>query len=783
MGIFRCILQTKNGMKLLFALFLTVNVTAQIGTGQWRLHVPNKNALDVVAGNNVVYAAFEDGLVEYDIAMSDVSLWTDVNGLSDIVLTCLEYYEAGNAVFIGYENGNIDKIVGGTVTNIPAIRLAQVSGIKRINKIVEFQNFIYLATGFSIVKIDPVKDEVKDTYYPTNGDVPILDVAFRNDSIYALTATEMYRGYCNNVALADPSQWTVDSRLPLLTSTKIYKEIEVIDDQLYMLYSDPLYGKDTVYNVKNNGFEVVTNEIYDLEINSIENSNGKLAVNLNGGIYTYNSDYTHFNIENNFSVSNPSIVNSFVYDNVTWIADKSNGLIKYQNYSSQLIPFEGPPKNSFYGLDCKKGKLVVTGGGVQVSGKHMTYNSSGVYIFENETWVLKDVWNESKWTGSDIWDMISVSIDPTDANRIAIGSYSYVPVSIIEDGFNVVDTFTTSNSPLEPTIWSSASAIADLQYDGSGNLWVANSFCTNPLKVYTKDKQWQTINLGSSLVDKSINQIAIDYNGNKWMAVGGVGLVGYNDGGTITTTSDDKQKILNAGTSSGNLPSVEVTAVAVDFDNHVWIGTDNGFAILYDSQGAFDATAGNYNAQRIKLEYEGNVEYLLGNTSIIDIEVDGGNRKWIGTENAGIFLLSADGTEIITSFTTENSPLISNNILEMEFDQSTGELYIITDKGLISYRADASYEDPEYANVKVFPNPVRPDFSGPITIQGIRYDSDIHVTDAAGNVVYKTTSNGGTATWDGKTLQGERVKSGVYLIWTATNTGKGKKVGKVVFIN
>ena len=107
----------------------------------------------------------------------------------------------------------------------------------------------------------------------------------------------------------------------------------------------------------------------------------------------------------------------------------------------------------------------------------------------------------------------------------------------------------------------------------------------------------------------------------------------------------------------------------------------------------------------------------------------------------------------------------------------------MTDKGLISYRTDATYEDPEYSNVKVFPNPVKPDFSGQITIQGIKYDSDIHVTDVAGNLVYKTTSNGGTATWDGKTLTGEKVKSGVYLFWTAPNVGKGRKVGKVVVIN
>ena len=163
--------------------------------------------------------------------------------------------------------------------------------------------------------------------------------------------------------------------------------------------------------------------------------------------------------------------------------------------------------------------------------------------------------------------------------------------------------------------------------------------------------------------------------------------------------------------------------------------------------------------------------------------VDGANRKWFGTANAGIVLLSADGLEIIEQYTTENSPLISNAIVDLELDQSTGELYIITDKGLVSYRTDATYEDPEYSNVVVFPNPARPDFDGPITIQGIRYNSDVKITDVAGNLVYQTTSNGGTATWNGRTLNGDRVGTGVYLIWTAANEGKGRKVGKVLVVN
>jgi hypothetical protein len=264
--------------------------------------------------------------------------------------------------------------------------------------------------------------------------------------------------------------------------------------------------------------------------------------------------------------------------------------------------------------------------------------------------------------------------------------------------------------------------------------------------------------------------------------IDGVGLIGYNDNGTIETISDDKIVTLNTGQSTGALPSETVNAIATDFDNNLWIGTDNGFAVLYGTDNAFDAGPNEYNAQRIKIEYEGNVEYVLGNTAISDIEVDGANRKWIATVNSGLILLSSDGTTVITQFTTENSPLISNNIFDITLDQASGELYIITDKGLISYRTDATYEDPDYKSVTVFPNPVRPDFDGPITMQGIRYDSDIKITDVAGNLVYKTTSNGGTATWNGKTLTGERAATGVYLIWTAPNEGKGRKVGKVLII-
>jgi hypothetical protein len=767
---------------LLFFLALSANLTAQIGMGQWRLHVPNRTAVDVVAQNQIVYAAFENGLLEYDIDASETSIWTEVNGLSDINLTCLGLYPQNNALYIGYDNGNIDKIVDNQVTNIPAIRLAQVQGNKRINKIVAHDGYLYFATSFSIVKIDPIKDEVRETFYPTAEGAAILDLAFRGDSIFALTNNRMLRANINNIALGDPANWVTDNRLDVLTVNN-YHDIEIVQDQLYILYKVDGYGLDTVFQITNSGNLVVSDPNFSVEINSLTNSNNRLVINSDGSVNTFNTDNTLF-----FSVPSYLIgtwftpMNSFFYNGTTWVADNLLGLLQMKNeYSMTKIPFEGPPKKEFYSMDWKDGKLAIAGGGL--SSMAATFSGSGVYLFEDEKWSSFDRDNMSMWNNQNIWDFLSVSIDPTNTNRLAVGTYSEIPISILENGVQVTDTFTPLNSPLEYTPVGEWSFVSSTQYDDQGNLWVLNGFSNEPLKVLSADGNWYSYDCGPSSKNKFTKKMVVDYNGNKWFAIEGSGFFGYNDKGSLSDISDDQVKNFNSGESTGALPSNSVTALAVDFDNEIWIGTDNGFAVLYNSASSFDAGLGDYNTQRIKLEFEGNVEYVLGNTNITDIEVDGANRKWFGTANSGIILLSADGLEVIQQLTTENSPLISDNIIDLKLNQSTGELFIITDKGLVSYRTDASYEDAEYSSVVVFPNPALPDFEGPITIQGIRYDSDVKITDIAGNLVYKTTSNGGTATWNGKTITGEKVTTGVYLIWTAANEGKGRKVGKVLVVH
>jgi len=751
-------------MRIIFLFIFLPNVlAAQVGMEQWRLHVPNKQAIDLVADGNIIFAAFNNGVFEYDLTVNESSMWDNVNGLSDISISCLGYEPITKSVFIGYRNGNLDQLRGSNITNIPGIALAPIQGDKNVYKIVQHNGFIYCASGVGIVKIDPVKSEVKDSYYPTNGNEPILDIAFRGDSIFALSETRVFRGFLQNPGLADPAQWTVDSRVPVLSDANFsYKEIESIDNDLYLQKNSILYSSDSVFRITNTGLSFASPTLgFSVEIKGIGQIENRLVVNSDGVSIIYNSNDTYFNVFNNYGFSSNVNANKIIQlGGNYWLADSKFGLVKNINSSnSERIGFEGPPRSDFFAMDWKNGTLAVVPGGIE--GIVPVYTQPGIYFFKDEVWTSKSKEDQLLWQGNPTHDHISVSINPKDKNQVATGTYSEFGLSIVHVDGIVTDTFTNVNSTLVKSS-SGWYLISDLQYDKSGNLWLLNGFTTEPLKLKTADNQWYSFPIGSLAVNKQSRKMILDNNENIWMSINNVGLFGFNPGDDITDPSDDKKISLTTGEGNGGLPSKEVTAIAVDLDNEIWIGTDNGFAVLYNADGVFDATAGNFDAQRIKLDFDGNVEFVLGETYITDIEVDGGNRKWIGTFGAGVILLSPDGLEILKQFNVANSPLISNNIVDMKIDQNTGEIFIITDKGLVSFRSDASLGTENYDNVEIFPNPARPEFDGPITIQGIKDDSDVRITDVAGNLVFKTTSNGGTATWNGLTVAGERASTGVF---------------------
>lgn len=762
-------------------LFVAFSSKAQIGMGAWKLHVATAKAIDVVASESKVYTAYINGLSVYDIASEEHVLMTALNGLSDIDISCLYYDSIQNAVYIGYTNGNIDKLKNGLIANIPAIKLAQISASKRINHFERHGDYLYVANDFSVIQLDANKDEVKETFYPTNGTERVVDVSIYQDSIYALTPTQLLKGFLTNPLLPDFSQWVRDIRLPYQTANK-YVEMDLFHSRLVILKKSEDYGSDTVYRINASDLEVVTNLPFTVEINSINVSGPYLSVNIDGVINMYNDNlqipeaYGAGNFNTWFSSARTARNQQGL-----WSADLKSGLVMYPSeIAVKFYPVEGTKNDQFYAMDAQKGKLAIASGRLNDNLPGFTRN--GVHFYEEGKWSLLNVKQVTAWPESDTWDFIDVAINPNNTDEVAMATYSYRPLTLM----NATDTlvFDGSNSPIKPTsIGNGWTLVSDVLFDNRGNLWALNGYSDRPLTVRDKTGNWFAFDCGSDGKNKFTNKMIQDYDEILWFATKSDGIIGYKHNGTISDPSDDQFVSINDGPLSGNLPSIAVTALAADFDGELWIGTEEGFAILYNAASAFDAQPGDYNAQQIKVNFEGNVEYVLGKTHITDIEVDGGNRKWMATANAGIILMSADGSEILEQHTMENSPIISNTIYDLQLNQETGELYIVTDKGLVSYRTNASYEDPEYANVKVFPNPVKPTYFGPITMQGIRYNSDVKITDVAGNLIYRTTSNGGTATWNGQNLQGEKVPTGVYFFWTTTNAdGRDRKVGKVMII-
>lgn len=766
---------------VLFGLFyfICLFINAQVGTGEWRLHAPSNSAVDVKVVNDKVHCAMPNILITYDVLSGEKTVRNNVNALSDNEITTLGTYDENKLLFIGYASGNIDVLENESIINFPFIATSQITGSKLIYSIKAYRDFVYVATGFGIVVIDPKKMEVKDTYFPTAGNAPVIDLAFQNDTIYALGENILYKADVNNPFLADASLWNTDTRLIDYTNLGKYNGLIYTNNQIYASFNHNTYAEDSVFNITNN-----TVLLSGVEVAGIDHTNGAVFVNTFGGTYSFEAGETLKEVIFDYVGGVfPNSAATVFYDGNYYIADLANGFVKAPNaFSTTFLNVEGPSSSKSFKLDWQGDRLVVASGGL--SGGNPSFNNSGIYSFYEEKWTNVNRDNQPIIANAEVWDYLAVAVDPKDNGKIAVGTYSKLPLFLVENGNTVVDTFNNANSFLEATsLGNTWTYISDMNFDSKGNLWLANSYANRPLKVLAENGFWYDFELPNAAKNRVTGDVLVDYNDIKWMAVEDGGLIAFSEGLDFDDTSDDKVKLFNTGESTGALPINEVTTIAVDFDNEIWVGTTKGLRILYNSEAALDADFGDYNFQKLVIEFGENNEEVFKNVDIVDIEVDGANRKWIATSGAGLFLFSEDGLEILAEFNEENSPLISNEITDLEIDQNTGEVFIATNKGLCSFRGDATYGDPEYEEVIVFPNPVLPTHSGLVTIQGIAFDSDVKITDVSGNLVYQTTSNGGTATWNGRTLTGERASTGVYLIWTARNEGKGRKVGKVVFVN
>ena len=268
------------------------------------------------------------------------------------------------------------------------------------------------------------------------------------------------------------------------------------------------------------------------------------------------------------------------------------------------------------------------------------------------------------------------------------------------------------------------------------------------------------------------SKLEISPNDEIYFGSSSSGLIGYAE---INGTP-----VLRSIGVAENLPTEDVRSVALDYDDNLWIGTTNGLRVLYGARRMFTQ---DVSASTVVLEEGGNVGELLASQNIKAIEVDGNNQKWVATDGAGVFLFAEDGKKTIHHFTKENSPLPTNFIQSLAYDNQSGKIFIGTSSGLVAFQGNAFAPSETLENIEVYPNPIRPQYTGPLTIRGLQADCVVKITDIVGNAVYETTSTGGSVQWDMNSFSGKRVRSGVYLIFVITKDGLDSSVEKVMIIN
>jgi hypothetical protein len=658
-----------------------------------------------------------------------------------------------------------------------AIKNANILSDKTIYRIREIDGVLFFCTGFGVVSIDPQKIEVSGTFYLNEfKNRSARDIVLYNNRFYVATEQGiMYADKDKN--LADYQNWQKDTTFPQPDS--LVNNLVVFQEKLLANAHTEIYQADSVYAFDGNQWMQLA------EFNGDNHHTFQVSDNYLTVTHNYSADVYNANLQvekSYFMLNNQSIEpKGAIYDENTgflWMADYTHGLIYGDNtWNAVSIAPEGPAANFSYRIDFQNGKLVVASGGTTNRLDEKIYLREGFYLYENGTWTNFTPQN----SGIDsLSDFIAVAVNPSDKNHVFLGANGHGVVELQNN--QIVNFYNPANSSLQKTAIAQNFyfvGITDLAFDNSGNLWVANSKAENILSVLTPDGKWHAYNFSAQAQFPITGRLFIDNQNQVWLTLPhGEGVLVFNHNNTLEDVSDDQVRLLTSESGNGGLASNEVFCVTQDLNREIWVGTSKGVSVIGDPSLVFSEE--QLNAQEIKIDEGGFVQYLLESETVIDIEVDGANRKWIGTNNTGVYLVSETGKEQIFHFTPENSPLFTGEIMDLDINPQTGEVYIATASGLQSYFSDATEGKENFSNIYAFPNPVEKDYEGTIAVTGLTPDAYIKITDVAGNVVYSAQSNGGLAVWNGKNAEGIRVSPGVYIVLCLSKDGEQEGITKIL---
>ncbi len=757
----------------LIFLLIPFLVISQNFEDSWIGYFSYVSVKSISQGNGKIYGASENAVFTYDLATKEIKTLSSINGLSGESISTLHYSEAAGMLLIGYETGLIEVVKDGEENVLKVVDILEKQTIppnkKRINNFSEYNGKAYISTQYGISVYNLAALEFGDTYFigDGGGQINIAQITVQEPYIFAATTSQgIKRALVANENLIDYQQWSTIISGGFLAVDQVGSELYAATSANSVIRFTP-QGSTT--NVANFSSEII-------DFNSKDNS---LVITTKNSIQAYSEGFVLQGSINSLPNFEYELQSGYAFNNTFYLGTTDAGILAVPfgtTQTTQILP-DGPLNNNPFSLDVSPGQLWVNFGDVTVNYNPYPLTYLGVSNLKDSTWTNIPYQDLSDAVGGDVNDLVDISINPENPDEVYMTSYQKGLLKIVDQTPTVL--YDETNSPLFIPNNNEALGIRlfGLDFDKQGNLWFDQSRTNEALYKLSPAGQFEKIDI-SDIIDgereQALSEIEISREGYVFFCSAENGVIGYNP------TSKKFNKIgVQAG--AGNLPSVNTRALAFDAQNRLWIGTLKGLRVLYSPGSFFDENTKPESQPIIILE-DGVPQELLFDQSITDIEVDGSNNKWISTATSGVFYISPGGQETLLRFTRDNSPLPSNNILDIAIDSFTGVVYFATSNGIVAYKGTATAPKDNLNSLHAFPNPVRPGFNGNVVIDGLTSQANVKITDIEGNLVYEATSEGGSIQWDTTAFGKYKVRSGVYLILVTTEDFLETKVSKIMIV-
>jgi len=765
---------------------------AQIGVGQWKIHpyFVGDDVTNCVDAIHHVYYLSKGSLFCYDKSKHSNLPIDATNVLNDENINQIYYDYIVGDLFITYDNCNIDIIKSdGSLVNVSAIKDVVLPKAKVINDISFGKGRAYVATSFGYIVIDETNFSVSEV---RNYDLNVSSVSVVGNYKIMCLGGKFY--YCGADEQVEQARWHEQADNPvgngsivpinntnffLLTSTALYRVSMSADGEGKLTFTTTKMPDEIPSTVQRtpSGF-VASNYYY-----TIDGDYGEKIKVFRDYYYTFDADggnptkhsgegaYSSHESDNWWALEPAGLVH--IVGGVKDDPRKPNGIsIRKRAYWTTYDPYQQRV------LLCRTSENNVLD---QWDGSTVTeINSYDGTQWRNITPQFEDTYGGNTW----------IVVSPNEPDTYFFCHRKIGGVEKVQNN-SIVANYNTNNAPV-------GNRIMAIRFDSQGNLWMVqtNNPNADAVVISAQNQQLNEVNASHFVTNNLGGKCYAGTSGSKRTSFDiGAGdtkvfsLGNYNDPLIIWNNNDDlsvkQYKVFNSFNDQDNKPfsTYGWTYIKADNERRIWVGTVSGI-ISFDPQEAFN-TDFRITRNKVTINEGAQVnEVLLEGTQVNCIDVDEFNRKWIGTNTNGVFLVSADGSEIIKHFDNTNSPLPTDQIYSVCCNRATNSVVIVTANGVVEYFNDMTPSEADYNNVYAYPNPVQSTFTGYVTIKGLMENSNVVITDAAGNTVATTTSIGGVAIWDVCNEQGVPVKTGTYKVYASQGqiTGREKPVTKIAVI-